>query len=99
MRECSMWCLATKLFVFFVVVKMILILILHSNSPNLFNELQYQHIGLYLSVLITWFLLLAWLCSSCNQNLSLVFLLVPFIICFVFMISIFSLLIRIHNRL
>jgi hypothetical protein len=54
-----MWCLATKLFVFFVVVKMILILILHSNSPNLFNELQYQHIGLYFSVLITWFLLLA----------------------------------------
>ena len=93
-----MWCLATKLYVVFVVIKIILIVLLHPHLPELSDGLKYQYINLYIGVLITWFLLLAWLCSSCNQNMALFTLLLPFIICSGFMLTILILLIRIHRQ-
>ena len=98
MTKCTIWCLATKLYVFFAVVEIISILLLQPHFPDMTPEDRNQYITLYIGLLITWFLLLAWLCSTCNEAMALIFLLVPFIICFIFMLAIFALLIRINNR-
>ena len=94
-----MWCKATQLYIFIALIKIIFILFLHPHLPELSNEQKYQYMSLYLGVLITWFLILAWLCSTCNQNIALAVLLIPFIICFLFSITIFTLIRRFHNQI
>lgn len=94
-----MWCLATKLYVFFAVVEMITLALLSPHFPEVSIEDRNKYIILYFALLITWFLLLAWLCSTCNETMALIFLLAPFIVCFIFSLVIFSLLIRINNRI
>lgn len=93
-----MWCLATKLYVFFAVIEMITIALLSHHFPRITIEQRNQYITIYIALLITWFLVLAWLCSTCHKVIALIFLLVPFIICFIFSLVIFYILIKINSQ-
>lgn len=93
-----MWCFVTKLYVFFAVLMMVTIGLLRHHFTIITIEQRNKYIALYIALLITWFLILAWLCSTCHEVIALIFLFVPFIVCFIFSLVIFYILYRINYQ-